>query len=283
MDFYEKKKRGTTTMDEKEAVKPVEDVKETQEAAKEGAASALAEELSGQLKDFASTKEFTKPGQISDGMVSKPIYFEKFPLGEKERAEALKQVATSLDAMVKGDIPHLRKRLEELGVSTKELDEVEKKLTAKVEAAKPVEEAILRGDVKALQKIVGEMKPEQLTEITELIQKHFEQMGMNIEVDFTEGKLILSGSKSDRAVMITKDKLDVIGVNADGSYDFNRHFRRENPAAELTQLGDGALSRLIYPRYNHRELLIPSIQYETYKNTPTPRPSSGGGSISRPN
>lgn len=257
-------------------ISPIEETKEIQEKSANGAA--MADEVAKQLNDFAEKKI------VINGHAELPNGFERSfgVLSEKERTEALNQVNKSLEAMVKGDIPHLRKRMEELGVSTKELDEVEKKLQAKVEAAKPVEQAILKGDIKGLQKMVSEMKPEQLTEITELVQKHFEQMGMNIEVDFTDGKLILSNSKSDRAVLISKDKLDVIGVNADGSYDFNKHFRRENPAAELKQLGDGALSRFMYPPrwHNNDKLLhignLPDIHIHRPSDVLLPPSSSSG-------
>ncbi len=254
--------------------KEIAKIEEAKAQASDNQNTSIASEVANQLGDFTTAKQV---GHASDRAIGH-IFEKHFPLSEKERAEALKQVGNSLDSMVKGDIPHLRERMKELGISTKELDDVEKKLSAKVEAAKPVEEAILKGDVKALQKLVSEMKPEDLTEITELVQKHFERMGMNIEVDYTDGKLILSGTKSDRAVLISKDKLDVIGVNADGSYDFTRHFRRENPAAELKQLGDGALGRFMYPpQYRYKDIL-PNIQFDELHRSSGPGASSGGSS-----
>lgn len=257
--FYTQER--TLPMDHKD-VSAIERAKEA--AAAGGAESAsIADEVAKQLGDFADGKKVSAAS--SDGSILRSLD-NHFSLGEKEKAEALKQVGKSLEAMVKGDIPQLRERMKELGISTKELDEVEKKLQAKVEAAKPVEEAILKGDIKGLQKMVSEMKPEQLTEITELVQKHFERIGVNIEVDFTDGKLILSNTKSDRAVLISKDKLDVIGVNPDGSYDFNRHFRRENPAAELKQLGDGALARYMFPP-NYPIHRVPHIQFDQLQNS----------------
>lgn len=264
-------------MNEKETTR----IEETKAAGASSEHSAIADEVASQLNQFTDGKRVASASSDIGILRTIDNNFNSF-LSEKERAEALKQVGNSLDAMVKGDIPHLRERLKELGVSTKELDEAEKKLTAKVEAARPVEEAILKGDVTALQKMVAQMKPEQMTEITDLVQKHFERMGMNIEVDFTDGKLILSGTKSDRAVLISKDKLDVIGVNPDGSYDFNRHFRRENPAAELKQLGDGALNRFMYPPHYKRhiqDLILPNIQFEQIK--PSPGRSSSSNSINK--
>lgn len=224
----------------------IQEAKEIPSTASTDASASVAAEVANQLNDYAQGKKISRP---SDQAVSQMIRgYESFNvLSDKERDQAVVNLSKSLNSMVVGDIPQLRKRLEELGVSTKELEEKEAKLKEKVEAAKPVQEAILKGDVKALQKMVTEMKPEQLTEITELIQKHFDQQGMGIEVDFTEGKLILSGTKADRAVLISKDKLDVIGVNADGSYDFARHFRRENAATELKQLSDGAITNHMFP------------------------------------
>lgn len=231
--------------------KEIQTIKEASELEPVAEDTGITREVAGQLNKFMAedmkilphVENFQRPSISRLEVRADRVY----PLSEKERADALKQVGTSLEQMVKGDIPQLREGMKKLGLSTTELDEVEKKLEKKIEAAKPVEEAILKGDVKALQKLVAETKPEQLAEITELVQKHFQSMGMSIEVDFTRGNLIISGSKSDRAILISKDKLDVIGVNADGSYDFGRHFRRENPANELKQLGDSALSRFLHP------------------------------------
>lgn len=243
--------------------KETQQVKEAQEitsASDSEAAGGAAAEAANQLNDFVQRK--TQPMESHSRLLQNLDNFNV--LSEKARTEAIANIGKGLETMVVGDIPQLRKRLEELGVSTKELEEKEAKLKEKVEAAKPVQDAILKGDVKALQKMVAGMKPEQLTEITELIQKHFDQMGLGIEVDFTEGKLILSGTKADRAVLIAKDKLDVIGVNADGSYDFARHFRRENPAAELTQLTDGALTRYMFPPRNwgYKDMTLPNVYLE---------------------
>lgn len=245
-------------------------IKETQETTSAGdnGTAAAAAEAANQLSDFVQ-------GQVAKGgdglsQIMRRHSMENFSvLSEKERTEAITNLGKGLESMVVGDIPQLRKRLEELGVSTKELEEREAKLKEKVEAAKPVQEAILKGDVKALQKMVGSMKPEQLTEITEMIQKHFDQSGLGIEIDFTEGKLILSGTKADRATLISKDKLDVIGVNADGSYDFGRHFRRENPATELKQLADGALTRHMFPPrhyWDSKKPMLPDVFLEGAHN-----------------
>lgn len=191
-----------------------------------------------------------KPGRYADSIMSnieQSSLSNYHKLSDKERNEAVTGLGKDLEAMVKGDIPHLRQRMKELGVSTAELDKVEKELSKKVEAAKPLEEAILKGDAKALQKMVATMDPKQLEEITELIQKHLDKNGMGIEVDYTDGKLIISRTNGDRAVAISKDKLDVIGVNKDGSYDFSRHYRRENPGRELQGMADGAVTNYIYP------------------------------------
>lgn len=232
-------------------------IKETQETTSAAESAGAAAEAANQLSE-----RIAKSG--GDSSLSNVLRnsIENFGLlSEKERKEAITNIGNGLESMVVGDIPQLRKRLEELGISTKELDDKEAKLKEKVEAAKPVQEAILKGDVKALQKMVAAMKPEQLTEVTELIQKHFDQAGLGIEVDFTEGKLILSGTKSDRAILISKDKLDVIGVKPDGSYDFDKHFRRENPAAELKQLADSALTRHMFPRqYWEKKIILPDVE-----------------------
>lgn len=208
----------------------------------ESGSSALEAVVAGQSPEQAHQ------AQPSDLSTLKKIGLDNFSIGmaDKERAEAIANANKSLDAMVKGDLPYLRERMQQLGISTAELDAMEKKLTAQVEAAKPVQEAILKGDIKSLQKMVTEMKPEQLQQITELLNKHFDRAGIGVEVDFTDGKLIISRTNGDRAVLISKDKLDVIGVNRDGSYDFNRHYRRENPGTELQGMADGALADLLY-------------------------------------
>lgn len=252
-------------MSEKET-QQIKEAQETTSAAESGAAAA-AEAAANRLSDYVQGQT-AKSGDGGLSQLMRRHSAENFAvLSEKERTEAIGNLGKGLESMVVGDIPQLRKRLEELGVSTKELEEREAKLKEKVAAAKPVQDAILKGDVKALQKMVGSMKPEDLTEIFEMIQKHFDQTGLGIEVDFTEGKLILSGSKADRATLISKDKLDVIGVNADGSYDFNRHFRRENPAAELKQLADGALTRHMFPRnWAEKKLVLPDVFLEGARN-----------------
>lgn len=220
--------------------------------------SSMIQEVANQLSNFADK---TKILVHSDRIATLREFDSPFPLNEKERTEAVNKISKDLEAMVKGDVPHLRQRMKELGLSTKELDELDKKLGEKVEAVKPLEDAILKGDTKALQRLVAQTKPEQLAEMAELVHKHFQRAGIDIEVDYTEGKLILSGQKADRAILIAKDKLDVIGVNADGSYDFNRHFRRENPAAELRQLADRSLTNYLYPPRWHKEPFNSSFKH----------------------
>lgn len=204
-------------------------------------ASSIAHEIANQLSDFSA-------GKASDS-IGKKVQFNDsfFTLSEKERKEAVNNAGNSLDAMVKGDIPKLRERLKELGVSTAELEKVEKKLTEKVEQAKPLQDAILKGDTAAMQKLLKTMDPKQLEEVAELVQKHFDKMGAGIEVDYTDGKLIISRTKGDRAVAISADSAKLIGVNQDGSYDFNRQFRHGNAGNELKSYGDGALFQFAHP------------------------------------
>lgn len=230
------------------------------ESSADNTAHALSGEVLNQLSDYAQGK------QTSDNIGRKMTVDNSFfrPT-EKEREEGIKKAGDSLDAMVKGDIPKLRERLKELGVSTKELDDVEKKLTEKVETAKPLQEAILKGDAAALQKLVGSMDPKQLEEMAELIQKNLDKSGAGLEVDFTDGKLILSRTNGDRGVAISKDGLNLVGINKDGSYDFNRIFRHGKPAEELQSMGESATMNFVRPWNSYIKDASP-VQDVLYKN-----------------
>ena len=212
----------------------------------EAGSGKLIAEAVGQLGDLGN-KQTLRPEDIANN-IEHSLLSNSLKLTDKERNEAVTGLGKDLDAMVKGDIPHLRQRMQELAVSTAELDKVEKELSKRVEAAKPLEEAILKGDAKALQKMVATMDPKQLQEMTDLIQKHLDRNGMGVELDYADGKLIISRTNGDRAVAISKDKLDVIGVNKDESYDFSRHFRHENPTKELQGMSDSAISNYLWPK-----------------------------------
>jgi hypothetical protein len=91
-------------------------------------------------------------------------------------------------------------------------------------------------------------------------------MGAGIEVDYTEGKLIISRTHGDRGVAVSADGSSVIGVNPDGSYDFNRRFRHANPGNELKNYADGALFQFAHPwGMKERNLIMPNDVY--YKHS----------------
>lgn len=219
------------------------------------AVSGIAAEISNQLHDFENGKKILVNDRISgtlDGLQN-----ISFGLSDKEREKAFAQLGEGLQNMVTGDLTNLRDMMKKNGLDTKEVDAKIKVGNEQVEAVKPLHQAILKGDLKAVQKLVGEMKPEQLEKYAELLQKHFDRSGLGIELDTVNGQLVVSRSHGDRAVAIGKDKCDVIGINADGSYDFNRHYRHENSAKELSGMMDSAVSNFMYPKYR---------QYDNYKS-----------------
>lgn len=224
-----------------------------------GAASSIAHEIANQLNDFSAGRIHP----LEENMAKKILINDSsfYALSDKDRKEAITNAGNSLDAMVKGDIPKLRERLKELGVSTAELDKVEKNLTAKVEQAKPLQDAILTGDAQAMQKLLKSMDPKQLAEVAELIQKHFDRIGAGVEVDYTDGKMIVSRTNGDRAVAVSADSTQVIGVNPDGSYDFNRHFRHANPSNELKGFADSALFQFARPWGIKESFTVPNDVY----------------------
>lgn len=196
-----------------------------------------------------------------------------FGMSEAERSKAIESAGRSLTAMVQGDLPHLRERLQQLGLDTTQIDKKIQAANEQAEKAKPLQDAILNGDINALQNLVKTMKPEELKAATELIQKHFEKSGVGMNIELTNnGQLILSREGADRAVAITANGTDVIGIQ-NGRYDFNAQFVRENPAQEMRQLGQGALNDFARPWGHKLEgKIIDSIR----------RPSSGGGGGSGP-
>lgn len=150
--------------------------------------------------------------------------------------------------MLKGELPALKEMLQRNGITnTSELDAKINAAEKAAAAAKPLQDAVLSGNIAAMQKIVAQMKPEELAQHAELLNKHFDKAGIGIELDAAGGQLIVSRSHGDRAVAISKDKTDVIGVNADGSYDFNRQYRHENPANEVKGMANDALNNYLYP------------------------------------
>lgn len=223
--------------------------KEVEQRPAEGTSSAaesgIAGELQSQLSDFV--KKNADNNVISDMKPSPPSTFiefereKKIGYGAEDQKKLIESFGTALGDMLKGELPQLRDMLKRQGMSTAEVDAKIKAAEKEAAAAKPMHDAVLKGDITALQKMVATMKPEEMEKMTELLQKHFDRQGLGIELDAVDGKLIVSRSNGDRAVAISKDKTDVIGVNADGSYDFNRHYRRENAGKELQGMADGAM------------------------------------------
>lgn len=238
-------------MSEKEADKVVVDELDN-EGSDAGAASALAREVGNQLQDFEGGKKIT----ISDSSaLSSVLENVSIGLSDKEKTKAVGQLGENLTSMVTGELTHLRDMMVRNGITdTKEVDAKIKAAKAEVEAVKPLHDAVLKGDIQSLQKLVGTLKPEQLSQYAELLQKHFDRQGLGIELDAVDGKLIVSRSHGDRAVAISKDKTDVIGINKDGSYDFGRHYRRENAGKELQGMTDSALNNYLYPRYYQKQI-----------------------------
>lgn len=245
---------------------PVAD--ETGKAGAETTTSGIANEIANQLKDFEGAKKI----QASDSGISSA--FEalnnniQFGISEKERAKAVGQLGGSLQQMLSGDLSRMREMMVRHGISTAEVDKKIKAANEQVEAVKPLQEAIVNGDMKALQKMVGNLKPEQLAQMAELLQKNFDRAGLGIELDYANGQLIVSRSNGDRAVAISADKTDVIGINKDGSYDFSRQYRHENAGKELKGMAEDALSSYLYPprpRYWKESHILPHVQYDYNK------------------
>jgi hypothetical protein len=214
-----------------------------------GKNTGLVTELGQQLSDYtkygAPKLEVNKiVGSLSD----------IFGLSDKERNEAITKLGKCLEETVKGDLSHLKDRMKELGLSTDELAEHERKLDKKIENAKPLEEAILKADTKALQKCIAEMTPEQLAESRGIIQKNFDKQGLKIDVDLIDGKLIVSADASDKAVAISKDKVETVGVSPDGSYNFNKQFRHADPAASLKGCIEDALLTYLHGKHSHDQI-----------------------------
>jgi hypothetical protein len=163
-------------------------------------------------------------------------------LSDKERDEAVKKAGDALTIFARGDLPRAKADLERLKLSTKEIDALIKDKDASADAAKPLQAALLKGDMQAVQKFLSEAKPEQLESAVKLIQEHANKAGSSLHIDIHEGnKLIVSEIGSDRAVVISGGKPDVIGVNTDGSYDFKKQYRGEDAGKELKSLTDTVL------------------------------------------
>jgi hypothetical protein len=199
-----------------------------------------------------------KDGSVSQGEAidNFPTFRRMHPLSDKERAEAVKAAADSLTTYVRGELPRIKADLERHKLSTSQIDELIKSRDAGADAVKPLQKALLSGDMKAVQKFLSEAKPEQLQSAVKLIQEHSQQVGSVLNLDIHEGnKLIVSESGSNKAVVIGGGKTDVIGVNKDGSYDFSKHFRGEDAGKELNSLTDSVLRSWGFGMQNPREFL----------------------------
>lgn len=217
------------------------------------AAEGLANEAVNQLNDFLK-----KPSpRLDNDSVATFIEFErpaKSEMSDKTRKEAIDKLGTSLADMLKGELPALKEMLQRNGITdTSEVDAKIEAAEKTATAAKPLQDAVLSGNIAAIQNIVAQMKPEELAQHAELLNKHFDKAGIGIELDATGNQLIVSRSNGDRAVAISKDKTDVIGVNADGSYDFNRHYRHENPGNEVKSIADDSLNNYLNPPRQFRD------------------------------
>ena len=242
-----------------------ETVEAAQTAAESGSAIAdgIGRELVSQLNDFskkAVASDSVKTFIEFDGM-------KEFSLSAEEKGKFIKNMGEGLQEMVKGELPHLRDMMKRNGLDTSAVDAKIKAAEKEAAAMKPLHDAVLKGDIQSLQKLVATMKPEELEKFTDTLQKHFDSRGLGIELDYANGQLIVSRNNGDRAVAIGKDKTDVIGVNADGSYDFNRQYRRENPGKELQGMTDDAARNYLYPPRN----------YLPYDHIPTTKAYPEGG------
>lgn len=221
-------------------------IRETETVGESGSSPALANEAASQVNDFSQLRSTTS---ASDSALARIANVENFHFGvtEQDKTKAIASLGESLSQMVQGDLPHLKKRLQQLGLDTTEIDKRIEAAKAEAAAAKPLQDALLKGDVRALQQLVKDADPAKLAKMVELIQKHFEQTGIGMNLDLVNGQLIVSGGKgADRAIAISKDKLDVIGIT-NGRYDFNAQFIRENATTEMQGLAERSLSNYLYP------------------------------------
>ena len=215
---------------------PEVEVQKHAEAVTPSASGGIVNEVTGQLKNYSDGQkaiENSAIGKISDNFTI------SYSFGPEDREKALGKAGEELTRMVQGDLPHLKEQLAKNGLSTAEVDAKIAKNNEKVEAVKPFQQALLKGDSAALQKMLGEMTPEQVKEAVDLVQNQMKRHGLVL--DYTDGKLIVSRTTGDRGVLISKDKTDVIGINDDGSYDFSKQYRGENAGKELAAMGDSAL------------------------------------------
>ena len=250
-------------MSDKEADKVVVEEKDNEN---DGASShGFAAEVSNQLSDFAAKK--IMPADSNIGRISSVFDNVSYGITDESRTKAVGQLGDNLTQMVTGELTHLREMMSRNGLDTKDVDAKIKAAKEQVEAVKPLHDAVLKGDIQSLQKLVATLKPEQLAQQAELLQKHFDRQGLGIELDVANGQLIVSRSHGDRAVAISKDKTDVIGINKDGSYDFSRQYRRENPGKELQGMADNALGNFIFPRYYEKSMLHNLDNMKTIQNS----------------
>lgn len=130
-------------------------------------------------------------------------------------------------------------------VNSPEESSLLRKLDAMQERTRKVNEAILDGDLNKLKEAVKGCDKAQLAKIADLLQKVHDRnfSGLVIDVD-NNGDLIVSKQNGQRAVLVSRNgRTDVIGVNTDGSYQYDKHFRRENPARELKAMSVAASYR----------------------------------------
>ncbi len=223
---------------------PAAEQNEKELASSEGAG--IANEIVSQLQDFEHAKKIM-PSDTLDRVIGR--LDNHFSVSDKERAKVVDQLGEGLQQMVTGELTKLRELMQKNGLDTKDVDAKIKAASEQVEAVKPLQEAVLSGDVKAVQKMLASLKPEQMAQYTELLQKHFDRQGLGIELDYANGQLIVSRSHGDRAVAIGADKTDVIGINNDGSYDFSRQYRHENSGKEFQGMTDQAISNFLFRPY----------------------------------
>lgn len=247
----------------------------TRDASGESAAEAgggISRELHNQIDKF----EAKKPGINSDlSQLINGLDNVSVGISEKDREKAVLELGKDLQGMLTGELSKLRDMMKANGIDTKEVDKKIEAAGKEADAAKPLHDALVKGDVKSLQKLLNDMKPEDVAKQVELLQRHFDRAGLGLQLDYAGGQLIVSQNHGDRAVAISKDKLDVIGINKDGSYDFSRQFRRENPANELSGMSNAALSNFLYPiKQDWRKHALPLDKFGF------DRGYGGGGGIS---